>query len=91
MSTKQRTENEEYKEKKEIFASLTKEAEALGLKDIYEHFNEGSEQEVIGILPKKYKTEGTRPFGRSDTVVEVSLHEVDIDEAIEEREAPLND
>ena len=82
MSTKQRTENEEYKEKKEIFASLTKEAEAHGLKDMYEHHSESGEEEVVGILPKDYK---------SDRVVEVSLHEVDIDEAIEEREAPLND
>ena len=76
MSTKPRTESEKYQDKKMIFASLNKEAKALGLKDISETLSDG-EEEVFGILPKDYKTK---------RVVEVTLREVDIDEAIEKVE-----
>ena len=79
MSIRQRTEDTEdegYEVRKMIFASLNKEAKALGLKDISETFSDG-EEEVFGILPKDYKTK---------RVVEVTLREVDIDEAIEKVE-----
>ena len=78
MSTKPRTESEKYQDKKTIFASLNKEAKALGLKDMYEHHSESGEEEVVGILPKDYKT---------DRVIEISLREVGLDEAIEKVEA----
>ena len=67
----QRVDMADYTEKKQIFADLTKEAKALGLKDITEGVSEGQE-EVYGILPKKYKdTSG----------VQVTLQEVDTDKA----------
>ena len=67
--TTQRGNMEQYEENKEIFSALTKEAKALGLKDISEGFD-GIQQEVYGILPKKYKE-------TSD--VQVTLSEVDKD------------
>ena len=65
-----RDDMKDYEEKKQIFADLTKEAKALGLKDISEGFD-GTQQEVYGILPKKYK----------DTMnIQVTLQEVDLEE-----------
>ena len=65
-----KTENENYQEKKKVFASLTKEAKALNLKDIQEGHSDIGEEEVYGILPKKYKD-------TSD--IQVILMEVDKD------------
>ena len=65
-----KTENENYQEKKKVFASLTKEAKALGLKDISEWVDETGDEQISGTLPKKYK---------DNMNVEVSLHEVDIE------------
>ena len=45
---------------------------------MYEHHSESGEEEVVGILPKDYKT---------DRVIEISLREVGLDEAIEKVEA----
>ena len=63
-------ETQDYEKKKEIFSDLTKEAKALNLKDIQEGHSDIGEEEVYGILPKKYKE-------TSD--VQVTLSEVDKD------------
>ena len=67
MKIQRRDDMADYKEKKQIFADLTKEARALNLKDIEEGSNEHSEQIVYGIIPKKYK---------KDLDLEVTLREV---------------
>jgi len=70
MKTQRRDEMLDFTEKKQIFDNLTKEAKALGLKDIDVGIREGQE-EVYGILPKKYK----------DTMnIQVTLQEVDLEE-----------
>ena len=68
-----RDDMKDYEEKKQIFSDLTKEAKSLGLKGIDESLSENGEEEVFGILPKKYK----------DTMdVQVTLSEVYTDEEI---------
>ncbi len=63
-------ETQDYEKKKEIFSDLTKEAKALNLKDIHEGHSDIGEEEVYGILPKKY----------TDTSdIQVTLNEVDKD------------
>ena len=63
-------ETQDYEKKKEIFSGLKQEAKALNLKEISEGHSEIGEEEVYGILPKKYKE-------TSD--VQVTLSEVDKD------------